>query len=137
MTKKIVENGVKPQSNLMKQTTFENIVANGKIAHNEQFLHLPQCFRLYLIITPLFIENFQIFARMLSKLSAADLLYVVKGSSFPSDRTLVTDTHSFPSDHHLSKSLHFLTYNKSVADNFENVYLKTWKIFIIVGIYNY
>ena len=28
----------------------ENIVANGEIAHHEQFLHLPQCFQHFLII---------------------------------------------------------------------------------------
>ena len=61
------------------QTTFENIVAKGEIAHDEQFLHLPQCFQLYLIIKGPFMEISQCFARMFSKSSAADLLYVGKG----------------------------------------------------------
>ena len=29
-----------------QQTTFENIVAKGEIAHDEQFLLWPQCFQL-------------------------------------------------------------------------------------------
>jgi len=28
----------------MENTTFVNIVENGTFAHNEQMLHLPQCF---------------------------------------------------------------------------------------------
>ena len=39
--------------------TFENIVAKGEIAHDEQFLLWPQCFQFYLTIK-----------------SVADLLYV-------------------------------------------------------------
>ena len=37
--------------------TFENIVTKGEIAHNEQFLLLPQRFQLYLINIISFIEN--------------------------------------------------------------------------------
>ena len=55
------------------------IVANGETAHNEQFHILPQCFQLYLIIKPLYIENVHILANMVSKSSAADLLYVRNG----------------------------------------------------------
>ena len=40
--------------------TFENIVAKNEIAHYEQFLLLPQCFQLYLIIKPLFMEIFPV-----------------------------------------------------------------------------
>ena len=29
------------------QITYENIVAKGEIAHDEQFLLLPQCFQLF------------------------------------------------------------------------------------------
>ena len=61
------------------QTTFENILAKGEIAHNEQFLLWPQCFQLYLSIKLSFIEIFQVFVTMFSKLSAADFLYVGKG----------------------------------------------------------
>ena len=35
---------------------MENIVTNGEIAQNEQFLHLPQSFRLYSVIIPTIIE---------------------------------------------------------------------------------
>ena len=35
----------------LQQMTFENIAAKGEIAHDDQFLLLPQCFQLYLIIT--------------------------------------------------------------------------------------
>ena len=42
-------------------TTFKNIMAKAKIAHKEQFLHLPQCFQLFSIITLSFDEIFHIF----------------------------------------------------------------------------
>ena len=45
----------------LKQTTFEIIVANGEIAHNE------------------YIEIFYILDLIISKSSTADLLYVGKG----------------------------------------------------------
>ena len=35
----------------MQQTTFDNIVTKGEIAHNEQILILPQFFQLISIIT--------------------------------------------------------------------------------------
>ena len=60
----------------LQQTTFENTVAKGEIVHYEQFLHLPQCFQLYLIIQLSFIEIFHVFAYMFWKSSAADLMYV-------------------------------------------------------------
>ena len=62
----------------LQQTTIENIVAKGEIAQNKQFLHLPQCLKLFAVIIPSFIEIFRFFANMLSKLSVADLLYVGK-----------------------------------------------------------
>ena len=55
----------------LQQMSFENIVAKGDIAHNEQFLLLPQFFLLYSIIKLLFIE--------ISHSFAEDLLYVGKG----------------------------------------------------------
>ena len=33
----------------LQQTIFENIVAKGEIAHDEQFPLLPQCFQLFLM----------------------------------------------------------------------------------------
>ena len=55
--------------------TFENIVAKGEIAH----LLWPHCFYLYLTIKLSFLEIFQVFVTLFSKLCAADLLYVGKG----------------------------------------------------------
>ena len=58
----------------LQQTTFENLVTQ-----NEQFLLLPQCFQLFLIILLLFMEIFHVFVYKFSNSSAADLLYVGKG----------------------------------------------------------
>ena len=62
--------------------TFENTVANEEIAHDEQFLHLPQCFQfitiMILLLIILLTEIFSIVANMISKSLAADLLYVGK-----------------------------------------------------------
>ena len=68
----------------LQQTTFEIIVAKGEIAHNEQFLHLLQCFQLssiikYIYIYISYIEIFHILSSMFSKSSAAELMYVGKG----------------------------------------------------------
>ena len=63
----------------LQQTTFEKSVAKGEIAHDNKFVHLPQCFQLYLMIKPLFMDIFHTFANMFSKSSAADLFYVGKG----------------------------------------------------------
>ena len=59
----------------LQQTTFENIVAKVEIAHKEQFNPLPQYFQLNLKIILSLIDSFHIFAYMLSKSYAADLLY--------------------------------------------------------------
>ena len=74
-----------------KHMAFGNIVAKEEIVRDEQFLLLPQCFKLYSIIIFSWICRiiFQFvkhllqiyislhsFANILSKLSAADLLYV-------------------------------------------------------------
>ena len=42
----------------LQQTAFENIVEKGEIAQSKQFLHLPQCFPLFALIIPSFIEIF-------------------------------------------------------------------------------
>ena len=60
----------------LQQTTFEKIVTKEEIAHDEQFLPLPKCFQLYLLIPHSFIEIYHILALMFSKLSAADLSFV-------------------------------------------------------------
>ena len=57
----------------LQQTTFENVVAKGEIAHDELFHILPQCFQLYLMFKLSFMEMFHIFANMFSKSSAAEL----------------------------------------------------------------
>ena len=59
-------------------TTFENFLAKGEIAQDEQFPLLPQCFQLYLIIKLSFMDIFLFFFPLFSKSSAADLLYVGK-----------------------------------------------------------
>ena len=61
------------------ETTFENIVAKGEIARDEQFPLWPQCFQLYLTVKISLVEIFQVFVTMFSKSSAADLLYIGKG----------------------------------------------------------
>ena len=66
----------------VKQTPFENIVAKREIAHNEQYLHLPQCFQLYLIVKLLFVELFHIFAYLYFMLSAEELFNVGKGEAY-------------------------------------------------------
>ena len=43
-----------------QQAAFENIVGKGKIAHNEQFLHFPQCFHLNQITLSPFVHIFDI-----------------------------------------------------------------------------
>ena len=43
---------------------FENIVAKGEIARDEQFLLWSQCFQLYLTIKSIFYVDFQVFVTM-------------------------------------------------------------------------
>ena len=52
-----------------QQMTFQNIVAKGEIAHDEQFLLWPHTM----------MEIFQDFVTMFSMSSSADLSYVGKG----------------------------------------------------------
>ena len=63
------------------QTHFKASTADDlwKQCHDEQFLHLPQRFQLFAVIIPSFIEISKVYANMLSKSSAAGLLYVGKG----------------------------------------------------------
>ena len=63
----------------LQQTNFENIVAKGEIAQNEQFHHLPLCFQLFSVPILSFIECCHVFAWLFTKSSAADLFYVGKG----------------------------------------------------------
>ena len=41
-----------------QQTTFENIVGKGEIAHNEQFFLFPQCFLLNQLVAFPFVHTF-------------------------------------------------------------------------------
>ena len=59
-----------------QQTTFENIVDKGEIAHEQQ-----------LTIKLSFMEIFRFFVTMFPKSSAADLLYVFKHLSNVSEQT--------------------------------------------------
>ena len=70
---------------LCKRRPFGNIVANGRIAHNEQFLLLLPRFKLYAIIVISVKESFHIIYYMPSKSSAVDLTYVGNGLSLHSD----------------------------------------------------
>ena len=63
----------------ISDVNFEIIVTKGEIAHNEQFLHLPQCFQLYSIIILSIKGIFNSCVGMFSNPSAADLLYVGEG----------------------------------------------------------
>ena len=63
----------------LRQTTFENIVGKGEISHKNQFHLLSQCFQLHLTTKLSFIEHFHISAYMISKSSAAYLLYAGMG----------------------------------------------------------
>ena len=44
----------------LQQIAFENIVGKGEIAHNEQFLLFPQCFRLNQVIVSPSVHVFDI-----------------------------------------------------------------------------
>ena len=50
-----------------QQTSFENIVGKGGIAHNKQFLLFPQCFLLNQIIVSPFVHIFDIISLFAAK----------------------------------------------------------------------
>ena len=58
---------------------FENIVTKEEIAQNVQFLLLPQCFPLLVIVHPFNYRDFLCFDKIRSKSSAAELSYEGKG----------------------------------------------------------
>ena len=62
----------------MQQTTFENSVTKGVVAHHEQFHLLSQWFQLYLIIKLFFMKIVLFFDNRFSKSSALDVMYVGK-----------------------------------------------------------
>ena len=55
--------------------TFENIVAKGEIAHDEQFHLLQRYFQLTLEFILTVIDYFHIFVQIISKMSAAEFVY--------------------------------------------------------------
>ena len=58
---------------------WKNIVTKEEIAQDEQFLLLPQCFQLYLIVKLSFVEIVQVCVNKFWKSPAAELLYEGKG----------------------------------------------------------
>ena len=66
----------------LQQTTFENSVAKGEIAHNEQFHLLPQYFQLDSANNLIIKDIFYICVYMISKLFAANILLCGK-QNFP------------------------------------------------------
>ena len=63
----------------LETKTADDFWKHCEIAKDEQFLLWPQCFQLYWIIKLSFMEILQVFVSMLSKSSAANLLYMAKG----------------------------------------------------------
>ena len=63
----------------MKQMTFENILAKEEIAHDEQFLLLPQCLPFLVIDYQFKFRVLPFLDKICSKSFAADLLYLGKG----------------------------------------------------------
>ena len=61
-----------------QQTTFENIVTKEGIAQNEQFLLLPQCFQLFLIITLIY-GDFSCFCLYISNVVYCKFIVCEKG----------------------------------------------------------
>ena len=62
-----------------EQTTFENIVGKGEIAHNEQFLLLPQCFLLYQISVSTFVHIFVVISLFVVELEESKIGVSGKG----------------------------------------------------------
>ena len=78
----------------LQMMAFENtVVKEGNIAYNEQFLYLPRC-ALFSMIKLSFWTSFYICEYIISKSSAAYLLYVGKGKTihepFPSYKRFLT-----------------------------------------------
>ena len=64
---------------LCSRQLFENIVTKEEIAQNYQFLLLPQCFPLLVIVYPFNYRDFLFFDKICSKSTAAELSYEGKG----------------------------------------------------------
>ena len=61
----------------LQQTTFEVIVAEGEIAHNEQLLHLPQKLQLFSIILHSFLEIIYVLYLMNSKSVRLNIIKII------------------------------------------------------------
>ena len=66
----------------LQQTSFENIVTKEEIACFEQLFSFLTMFKLFFSNYTFIYRDFQCFAWVISKSSAADLLYVGKGLVF-------------------------------------------------------
>ena len=62
-----------------QQTAFENILGNGEIARDMQFLLFPQCFLLNQIIVSQFVHIFELQLSLLLNLQSLKLAYQVEG----------------------------------------------------------
>ena len=56
-----------------QQTAFENIVEKGQIAHDEQFLLIPQCFQLNQITVSPFVHVFDIISLLAVELEEPEI----------------------------------------------------------------
>ena len=110
----------------LQQTTFETIVRKGEIAQNEEFLLLPHSFWLYFIIYLSFLAIFHICNNLFSKLSAADILYVGKGKTRPTYRSIMMNLPDTTFENIVTKGVifHFATMFSTLFKNNTFIYKK-------------
>ena len=87
-----------------QQTTFENFVGKGEIAHNEQFLLFPQCFLLNQITVSPFVRIFDIvslFASELEEPRSGIMGKVLKTFSAKEERLITSFFLLFSSPEHI------------------------------------
>ena len=65
-----------------QQTTLENIVGKGEIAHYEQFLLFPQCFLLNQITVSPFVHIFDIISLLAAEFEEPKIGILDKGLQF-------------------------------------------------------
>ena len=71
-----------------QQTAFENIVGNREIARNKQFLLLPQCFVLNLIILSPFARIFDIIHVSLFAAKLEEFKIVISGKGLSINKNI-------------------------------------------------
>ena len=76
----------------LQQTNFENIVAIEKIAHDEQFLLLPQCFQLFCVIIHPIKSRFVVYGKGLIINTSLLNNHMRKSNPAPGTDTLTTAT---------------------------------------------